>query len=66
MIEDKNTKQILKDAKGWVSYRPEIKVLDCSIRDGGLMNDHRFEDYFVKAIHKTCIEALKMITGESL
>ena len=23
----------------WVSYRPEIKVLDCTIRDGGLMNN---------------------------
>jgi 4-hydroxy 2-oxovalerate aldolase len=24
----------------WVTYRPELKVLDCTIRDGGLMNDH--------------------------
>lgn len=33
-------------------YRPEIKVIDCTIRDGGLINDHRFEDSFVKAVYK--------------
>ncbi len=36
-------------AKGsWLTYRPEIKVLDCTIRDGGLINDHLFEDDFVR------------------
>lgn len=29
-------------------YRPEIKVLDCTIRDGGLMNDWRFDKELVK------------------
>ena len=24
-------------------YREQIKVLDCTIRDGGLMNNHQFE-----------------------
>ena len=33
-------------------YRPEIKVVDCTIRDGGLINDHRFEDKFVKAVYR--------------
>ncbi|NQT18759.1 MAG: nucleoid-structuring protein H-NS [Planctomycetes bacterium] len=33
-------------------YRPEIKVLDCTIRDGGLMNNWQFEDDFVRAIFK--------------
>ena len=28
-------------------YRPEIKVLDCTIRDGGLMNDWYFDDDLV-------------------
>jgi len=41
----------------WVSYRPEIKILDCTIRDGGLMNDHRFGDETVKAVYTTCVEA---------
>ena len=31
----------------WITYRPELKVLDCTIRDGGLVNDHQFEDGFV-------------------
>ena len=42
---------------GWVTYRPEIKVLDCTIRDGGLMNDHKFDDASVKAIYGACVEA---------
>lgn len=29
-------------------YRPEIKVLDCTIRDGGLMNEWRFDKGLVK------------------
>jgi 4-hydroxy 2-oxovalerate aldolase len=29
-------------------YRPEIKVIDCTIRDGGLMNDWRFDKQMVK------------------
>lgn len=27
-------------------YRPEIKVLDCTIRDGGLMNKWQFDDAY--------------------
>jgi len=41
----------------WVSYRPEIKVLDCSIRDGGLINGHHFEDGLVKAVYDACVAA---------
>lgn len=41
----------------WITYRPEVKVLDCTIRDGGLINDHKFEDGFVKAVYQTCVEA---------
>ncbi len=40
----------------WVSYRPEIKVFDCTIRDGGLMNDHKFEDSVVKAVYQACVD----------
>jgi len=41
----------------WITYRPELKVLDCTIRDGGLVNDHRFDDAFVKAVYEACVEA---------
>ena len=41
----------------WLSYRPEIKVLDCTIRDGGLMNNHHFDDKIVKMVYETCVAA---------
>ncbi len=41
----------------WITYRPELKVLDCTVRDGGLVNDHKFDDDFVRAIYRTNIEA---------
>lgn len=41
----------------WIGYRPNIRVLDCTIRDGGLMNDHRFSDDVVKAVYKACVDA---------
>ncbi|MEI8243619.1 MAG: aldolase catalytic domain-containing protein [bacterium] len=41
----------------WLSYRPDIKVLDCTIRDGGLMNNSKFDDKFVRAVYDTCIAA---------
>ena len=31
-------------------FRPEIKVLDCTIRDGGLMNDWHFDKVLVKDV----------------
>lgn len=41
----------------WVSYRQDIKVLDATIRDGGLMNDSKFDDKTVKAVYNACVEA---------
>ncbi|HIC56917.1 MAG TPA: nucleoid-structuring protein H-NS [Acidobacteria bacterium] len=41
----------------WITYRPELKVLDCTVRDGGLINAHQFSDEFVRAVYDTCIEA---------
>ena len=40
-----------------MSYRSDIKVLDCTIRDGGLMNDHKFDDEIVKGVYDACVEA---------
>ena len=40
-----------------LTYRPDVKVLDCTIRDGGLMNNSRFEDSFVRAVYQTCVAA---------
>ena len=41
----------------WITYRPELKVLDCTIRDGGLVNDHQFDDEFVRAVYLANVEA---------
>ncbi|MGI6458569.1 MAG: hypothetical protein ACOX5J_00470 [Candidatus Hydrogenedentales bacterium] len=38
-------------------YRPEIRVLDCTIRDGGLMNDWRFDKAMVKSVFAGLAEA---------
>ncbi|MCD6415828.1 MAG: aldolase catalytic domain-containing protein [Planctomycetes bacterium] len=46
------------EARGsWVSYRPDIKILDCTIRDGGLVCDHHFSDEFVRAVYEADVEA---------
>jgi len=41
----------------WITYRPNLKVLDCTVRDGGLINDHMFEDGFVRAVYDACVAA---------
>lgn len=33
------------------------KIIDCTIRDGGLVNNFKFDDAFVKAVYKACTEA---------
>ncbi|PIY16706.1 MAG: nucleoid-structuring protein H-NS, partial [Elusimicrobia bacterium CG_4_10_14_3_um_filter_49_12_50_7] len=38
-------------------FRPEIKVFDCTIRDGGLINNHAFSFDFVRAVYKSLSEA---------
>jgi 4-hydroxy 2-oxovalerate aldolase len=55
----KTSKPKQKDSAAgrWISYRPEIKILDCTIRDGGLMNNHHFTEQVVKAVHQACAQA---------
>jgi len=38
-------------------FREKIKVFDCTIRDGGLMNNHKFDDRFVREVYKALSEA---------
>lgn len=45
---------IEKESKGWINFRPEIKVVDCTVRDGGLMNDHFFDQNFIKKVYDAC------------
>ena len=41
----------------WITYREEIKLLDCTIRDGGLMNKHKFSNDVVKAVYQACVDS---------
>ena len=38
-------------------YKKDIKVVDCTIRDGGLMNKWKFDDDFVRSVYNACVEA---------
>lgn len=38
-------------------FRPEIKVIDCTVRDGGLMNKWQFTDAFVRKVYQALSEA---------
>lgn len=54
-MADQEKKQ--KQVDSWVTYRPDIKICDCTVRDGGLINDHQYDDNFVKGVYNTCVEA---------
>lgn len=38
-------------------FRPAIKVIDCTVRDGGLMNKWQFEDDFVRHVYQALTQA---------
>ncbi len=38
----------------WVGYIKELQVMDCTIRDGGLMNSSQFDDPIVRAVYDAC------------
>lgn len=38
-------------------YKEDIKVMDCTVRDGGLMNNWQFSDEFVRSVYDACVEA---------
>lgn len=40
-----------------LSYRPDVRVVDATIRDGGLVNDFRFTDEFVKNLYQANMKA---------
>lgn len=48
-----------KRAKGrtLMSYAPDIKVVDCTLRDGGLVNDFFFTEDFVKELYQANLKA---------
>ena len=40
-----------------MDYSPDIKIVDATLRDGGLVNNFRFTDEFVKDLYQTNIKA---------
>ena len=47
----------MKELSKLMDFRPDIKVLDATLRDGGLVNDFYFTDEFVKALYQANIKA---------
>ena len=47
----------MKEISKLMGYRPEIKIVDATLRDGGLVNDFYFTDEFVKALYLTNVRA---------
>ena len=48
-------KDMLQDLAGErFKQRQEVTVVDCTIRDGGLMNDSKFELDLVRAVYRAC------------
>jgi 4-hydroxy 2-oxovalerate aldolase len=47
----------MADKAPWITYRPNLKVLDCTLRDGGLVTNSHFADDLAKALYDTCLEA---------
>lgn len=47
----------MKEIVNLMDYRSSIKVVDATLRDGGLVNDFYFTDEFVKALYEANIRA---------
>lgn len=47
----------MKTKGGLLSYRPDIKVVDATIRDGGLVNNFYFDDQFIKDLYLANLKA---------
>ena len=47
----------MKELSNLMGFRPSVKVVDATLRDGGLVNDFRFSDEFVKALYKANLKA---------
>ena len=55
----KNRKNVsgLKELKNLMGFRESIRVVDATLRDGGLVNEFRFSDEFVRALYQTNLRA---------
>lgn len=47
----------MKEISAMLGFRDSIRVVDATLRDGGIVNDFKFTDDFVKALYQTNITA---------
>ncbi|MDY2840710.1 MAG: aldolase catalytic domain-containing protein [Treponema sp.] len=47
----------MKEVSELIGFRPSIKVVDATLRDGGLVNDFYFPEDFAKALYETNLKA---------
>ena len=47
----------MKEIESLMEYRSGVKVVDATLRDGGLVNDFYFTDEFVKDLYQTNVKA---------
>ncbi len=47
----------MKKLSKLMGYRSDVKVVDATLRDGGLVNDFYFSDEFVKALYETNVKS---------
>ncbi len=47
----------MKEISALLGYRSSIKVVDATLRDGGLVNNFDFSDEFAKALYETNVKA---------
>jgi len=46
---------MLEKKGSMLTVREDIRVFDCTIRDGGLVNNFHFSDDFVRGVYETCV-----------
>lgn len=47
----------MKEISNLIAYRPDVRVIDATLRDGGLVNDFYFTDEFARALYHTNVKA---------
>lgn len=47
----------MKELSDLIDYRPGVRVVDATLRDGGLVNDFYFTDEFVRNLYKANLKA---------
>ena len=47
----------MKEVSKLMDYRSDVRVIDATLRDGGLVNDFYFTDEFVKDLYRANVRA---------